>query len=144
MTNFKNFTLAELIASDTASSGGIDNTPSFEDVERLAELCDQFLQPLRDAWGSGIVVSSGYRSADLNKSVGGSDTSVHMKGWAADTYPSNGRFEDYCNFVRAWAAKYGIKFDQLLIESQGRKRWLHIGLKSNAGMQRGQIKFIDL
>lgn len=141
---FRNFELSEFLDSDTAKARGITNIPTFADVAHLSELCETFLQPLRDAWGSGINVTSGYRSAALNKAVGGSDTSVHMIGYAADLSPSNGRFEDFCKFVRAWVAKYQIKFDQILIESQGCVKWLHIGLRSNGGLQRRQIKFIDL
>lgn len=140
----KNFSLSEFVSSDTARRRGIENVPNFEEVSHLDELCNSFLQPLRDAWGSGISVTSGYRCAALNKAVGGSDTSVHMRGWAADLQPVNGRFDDFVHFTLAWVAKYGYKFDQILIESKGRTRWLHVGLRSNAGLQRMQIKNIDL
>lgn len=144
MIQFPNFTLQELLESDTARRKGIANYPSFEVVENLAELCRNFLQPLRDAWGSGIHVNSGYRCPELNKAVGGVETSVHMKGWAADLVPSNGRFEDFVKFVLAWVADRRCPFDQLIIESQGGSRWLHVGLRDNYGHQRHQIKVIDM
>lgn len=143
-TYFPNFELREFLESDTAKARGIDNTPSFSDVLHIMELCEVLLQPLRDAWGSPINVTSGYRCEKLNKAVGGVSSSAHLIGYAVDLQPGNGRFEDFVKFVRAWVAKYQIKFDQILIESQGCVKWLHIGLRSNGGLQRRQIKFIDL
>lgn len=144
-THFPNFSLMELCDSNKAKEKGIINIPTFADVVRLSELCEVILQPLRDAWGSGIRVNSGYRCKALNKAVGGSDTSCHMIGYAADLYPANGRFEDFCKFVRAWLVKENIPFDQLIIESdKSGTRWLHVGLYNNSGKQRKQIKNINL
>lgn len=80
----RSFTLAELVASRTATVRGIDNTPTPADVERLRALAQRVLQPLRDAIGAPLRVTSGYRSAELNAAVGGSDRSQHMTGQAAD------------------------------------------------------------
>lgn len=73
------FTIDELCYSDVAKAKGIDNTPSKEVKENLQKLID-FLNPLREAWGSAISVSSGYRCEALNTAVGGSKTSVHRLG----------------------------------------------------------------
>ncbi len=80
----KHFTLSELLRSGTASLRGIDNTPPAEAVAHLHLLVDNVLDPLREAWGKPIYVNSGYRCPLLNKEVGGSPTSQHMKGEAAD------------------------------------------------------------
>ena len=145
-THFDNFTLIEFLESDTAKAQRIDNFPTFADVAHLSELCEDFLQPLRNTWGSGINVTSGYRSKALNNAVGGSDTSAHRIGYAADLQPANGRFDDFVKFTLAWVAKNGIKFDQLLIEHDRKSgaRWLHVGLRNNSGHQRMQVKNIDL
>ena len=76
----KNFTLAELTKTNT----GIPNIPSDIEVERLRLLCDKVLQPLRDIYGSPIIVNSGYRSQQVNKVVGGVPTSQHCRGEASD------------------------------------------------------------
>ena len=73
------FTIEELCKSTTATQLHIDNTPSQQVKENLSKLIE-FLNPLREAWGSPIKVTSGYRSYQLNKRVGGSSTSAHLKG----------------------------------------------------------------
>ena len=135
----RDFTLSEFLESRTAEERGIDNTPSFEVVAHLQELTECILQPLRTAWGSGIRINSGYRSPALNKAVGGSRTSVHQLGYAADIFPVNGKFGEFTSFAIGFIVNNDIEFDQILIESSGAERWLHIGLYNNAGTQRRQI-----
>ena len=135
------FTLAELIKSDTATKKGIDNSPSWAVVEHLRTLVEDFLDPLRAAWGKPIRVSSGYRCKKLNSAVGGASTSVHMIGYAADLQ-TGGAFGPFRDFVVEWARKTGRKFDQILVETDKKTgvQWIHVGLYSNAGAQRGQVK----
>ena len=138
------FTLPEFVNSSTAKKKGIDNTPSFEVVEHLNELVDNFLDPLRAAYGMPIRITSGYRCPELNKAVGGSSTSVHMLGWACDMQVG-GSFEKFKTFVVDWVKKNNIKFDQLLLEKNANgDKWIHIGLKNNAGQQRCQIKVMEV
>ena len=137
------FQLSEFLASDTARRKGIDNTPSFQVVESLAELADT-LDGIRAAWGSGIRITSGYRCPELNKAVGGVATSAHTKGNAADLQPVNGRQADFNKFVIAYVAKAGVKFDQIILEGKGKTQWLHFGLWSNEWQQRGQILNIEV
>ena len=80
----KNFSLAELIRSNTAVTLGLDNSPPKSVIDNLKTLCERILQPLRDFFGVPITISSGYRCAALNKAVGGSSSSQHMTGEAAD------------------------------------------------------------
>lgn len=78
------FTIRELTRSDTARRLGIDNTPPASAIAALHELVEQVLDPLRAAWGGPIRVNSGYRCHELNKAVGGTPGSQHMRGEAAD------------------------------------------------------------
>ena len=71
----KNFTLSELVASDTATRMGIDNSPDDKATANLRLLATAILQPLRDKYGKPITVTSGYRCTALNKAVGGVATS---------------------------------------------------------------------
>lgn len=80
----KNFTLAEMIKSETALRHGMDNTPGEAEIENLKRLAEKVLQPVRDSYGKGVKVNSGYRAPDVNAKVGGSKTSDHCKGQAAD------------------------------------------------------------
>lgn len=135
----RNFSLREMTASATAERDGIDNTPSLEVVGHINELCDNLLQPLRDAWGKPIRVTSGYRCPELNSKVGGSRTSAHLIGYAADLQADN--YGDFVRFAVAWLK--GRDFDQCLIERGGGAEWLHIGYKDGKGRQRRQIKNIE-
>jgi hypothetical protein len=79
-----NFTLKELTKSDTATRLGLDNTPDDEALENLKTLCEKVLQPVREHFDKSVTVNSGYRSPESNAAVGGSKTSDHCKGQAAD------------------------------------------------------------
>lgn len=102
-----NFSLAEMIKSETALRYDMDNTPGETEIENLRVLCEQVLQPLRDAYQRGIKVNSGYRAPDVNAKVGGSRTSDHCKGQAADieipgvaNYDLAKYISDYFNFTQ--------------------------------------------
>ena len=79
-----NFSLPELTKSDTALRLDMDNTPNAVQVENLKTLCEKVLQPVRDHFGKGVKVNSGFRHPQVNEAVGGSKTSDHCKGMAAD------------------------------------------------------------
>jgi hypothetical protein len=79
-----NFSLHELSKSETALRMGFDNTPDDEATENLRLLCEKVLQPVRDHYSKGVKVNSAYRSPESNAAVGGSKTSDHCKGMAAD------------------------------------------------------------
>ena len=79
----RNFSLQELTKSETAIRKGIDNTPDDVTISNLTTLCNMVLQKVRDCHGS-VIITSAYRSSELNKAIGGSTTSDHCKGCAAD------------------------------------------------------------
>ena len=81
-----NFTLQELVSSATATKYGIKNTPNAEQLQNLKNLAVNILQPIRDAWGAPIKVSSGFRCPTLNKKVKGAANSDHIFGAAADIH----------------------------------------------------------
>jgi len=133
----KYFTIEELTKSDTATRRGIDNTPTEEVKKNLTTLVDRVLDPLRAGWGAPIVVNSGYRSAALNEAVGGSKTSDHMTGRAADieaadrTRASNAK-------LFALAQSLGLSFDQLIDESNF--SWVHISYRSETENRKQILK----
>lgn len=105
-----NFQLKEFIVSSTADRLGIDNTSTPGEIRNLRTLCEQILQPARDALSS-LKINSGFRSAALNVAVGGSLTSAHRKGFAADVFPiSVGTRE-----LAVWV-KNNREFDQIILE----------------------------
>lgn len=119
------FSIEELCRSTTAEKEGISNVPDEEAKLRLKELVDNVLDPLRAWYGKPITVNSGYRSPELNKAVGGSKSSQHMKGEAADitagSKEENKRLFEYI--------KEHLPFDQLIDESNF--SWVHVSYKSS-------------
>ena len=128
------FGLEEFLESSTALEKQIKNYPSWEHIEHLNELA-LWLDKLREAWGSGLRVTSGLRRKNLNDViVGASKTSVHQIGYAADIVPVNGKMDEFIAFVRKWAQDQ--TYDQIIVERSGSSLWIHFGLYSNAGEQR--------
>ena len=80
----QHFTLSEFTRSDTASKNGIENNPNELQIRNIECLCTLILDPLRDCIGHPIYITSGFRTQRLNRIVGGSATSAHMEGLAAD------------------------------------------------------------
>lgn len=117
----KYFTIAELTKSNTAKAKGIDNTPTEAVQSNLIKLVNNILDPLRDAYGKPIRVNSGYRCPRLNKAVGGSTTSQHVLGQAADITGGN-KTENKIIFDLIKSLK--IPFDQLIWENGG--AWVHV------------------
>ena len=125
----KNFSMEELVASNTARMKGIDNAPDKEVEARLVQLAQQVLQPLRNRYGKPIKISSGYRCQALNKAIGGVSTSQHLKGEAVDI--NNGQIENKKLFLLASKMiKEGVIEVGQLINEKGYK-WLHISLPDN-------------
>lgn len=133
----KYFTLAEMLKSETAEKNKINNTPSAEVEQNIEELLE-VLDDLREHYGKPIKITSGYRCAALNKLVGGSPTSAHVIGYAADLQPVQGSFEEFKASVLEWLDKSGVKFDQCIIEKSKSAQWVHFGLFNRKGQQRGQ------
>lgn len=80
----KYFKIEELTHSQTAKAHSIANVPTAEALKNLEQLVCKVLDPLRERWGVPIYVNSGYRCPALNRKVGGSSTSYHLRGMAAD------------------------------------------------------------
>ena len=139
----KYFTITELCCSDTAIEKGIDNTAPPQVRVNLSILVNNLLDPLREAWRSPIKVTSGFRCGVLNRAVGGQSTSAHLYGYAADVVPMNGNMSEFKEFVTRWAQ--GKKFDQILLEKDSKGReWVHIGYKNGKGLQRGQLRVLNV
>jgi hypothetical protein len=126
----KNFSLKELTASQVAVRNGLDNTPDQTVISNLQTLVETILQPLRDHYGRSVRVSSGYRSPELNSFVGGSKTSDHCKGQAADIEIDGVANGDLAKYIAD-----NFKFTQIILEfyTQGvpNSGWVHISYDAN-------------
>lgn len=149
----KYFTMDEFTRSETAIKLGIDNTPTDYQKSNIIEMVENLLDPLREAWGyyceqfvlgtPAIKVSSGIRSKALNEAVGGSLTSTHYHGYAADLVPYNGRLDEFKKFCVNWLSDKD--FDQFISENEdknGVPSWIHIGYKHGTGKQRHQYLYM--
>ena len=121
----KHFSISELTSSATARREGIDNRPTVSAYHLLHVLVEQLLDPIREAWGEPIVVSSGYRCKELNELVGGALHSHHLLGCAADLIAGNR--DDHrrlFSLIQQLQQEGRIRFTQLIWEGDG--RWIHI------------------
>ena len=107
----KNFSLAELTKSETALRHDMDNTPGAVEIANLTDLAGKVLQPVRDHFGKGVKVNSGFRHPEVNAKVGGSKTSDHCKGQAADI-----EIPGVPNAELAEWIKDNLEFRQLILE----------------------------
>lgn len=142
----KNLALAEVTRSETAKRKGISNMPTPEHIENFKLLAEKVFQPIRDHFGAPIRISSGYRSAALNKAIGGAGKTVngvyvpssqHCTGEAIDidmdgTAITNAAIFNYI--------KDNLEFDQLIWEfgTDNNPDWVHVSYEST-GKQRKQI-----
>lgn len=119
----KYFTIKELTASSVAKRAGIRNVPNELEEENLVNLIDNILDPLREAYGSPIIVNSGFRCKDLNLLVKGSKTSQHMQGLAADIRSKKNTKEENKQLFDL-IIELDLPFDQLIDESD--YSWIHV------------------
>ncbi len=135
----EHLSLAEVMISESAKRLGIDNTPSPTAMDNLRLLASEIFEPIRRHFGVPIHISSGYRSLELNKAIGGSQTSQHCAGEALDIdmdgSPSGVDNKDIFEYIRK-----NLPFDQLIWEfgTDSNPDWVHVSYDS-AGKQRRQI-----
>lgn len=129
--------LAEVMRSETAKRKGISNMPTPEHIENFKKLAENVFEPIRAHFGKPIRLSSGYRSAALNKAVGGASSSQHCKGEAIDIDMDGTDIKnaEIFNFI-----KDNVNFDQLIWEfgTDTNPDWVHVSYNSD-GAQRKQI-----
>lgn len=134
----RHFTLSEFTRSDTAERYGIANTPNESQVRNIECLCALILDPLRDIVGHPIYITSGYRSPRLNRLVGGSITSAHKEGLAADFKVGD---KDYlldwawC-LLKSPSKEFRARIDQCIYYRD--KHFIHVSLPEK-GKARGQF-----
>ena len=132
----KFFTLNELIKSDAAKRSKINNTPNKQEENNLIALVENILDPLREAYGKPIIVTSGFRCERLNKLVNGSKTSQHRTGQAADIRTVEDTVEENKKLFDL-AQELNLPFDQLIDEYNF--DWIHV---SYSPLNRKQILHI--
>lgn len=161
----EHFALSEFTRSETAARHNIDNSidPATEQGKtvmcNLSCICQTILEPLRQHLGCPIIVSSGYRCAELNRLVGGAANSQHLTGEAVDIVLGR-RAEDKRLKTKdkglstqdlgqrsgdealieafVWLQDH-TRFDQLILETNGTTKWIHISLRRNDMLNRQKV-----
>jgi hypothetical protein len=118
------FTLAEL----TRTSSGLYNGPTITEINALTALCTTLLEPVRNRFGP-VSIHSGFRSAAVNAKIGGSKTSQHMRGEAADFHCSGATLEHVMRWI---VVESGLHYGQVILEGHtaGEPTWIHLSLGS--------------
>lgn len=123
------FTLAEMTVSQTAARRGIDNTPDKTVIANLTDLCENVLEPVRNYYKKPVIVTSGYRSKKLNSAIGGSKTSDHCFGYAADFTVQGVSNLEVCDWIHK-----NLNYKQLIAEfipASGFGGWIHCSYDKN-------------
>lgn len=131
-----NLSLAEVTYSATALRKGIANEPTVNHLINLKAVAENIFQPCRNHFGKPLRVTSGYRSKELNKAIGGSNNSQHSKGEALDMQSTEG----YTNRDLFMFIKDHLEFDQLIGEfpdDMGEFAWVHCSYKTEGN--RGEV-----
>ena len=135
-----NFNLNEFTSSNIGERVGVKNTPSIRQIGNLTYLAEQ-LEKIRSLLRKPITISSGFRNPELNRLVGGSETSAHLEGLAADfTCPGYGGPKTICTLLLPSVGV--LKIDQLVYEGT----WVHVGFKPRGEVPRGETltkHFVD-
>ena len=139
----EHMTLAEL----TKTNSGIANVPSEAQVENLKRLC-RWLERLRKRWndkyGDGddpIIINSGFRSAAVNKAVGGVPTSNHLTGCAVDIRCIGmEQALRYASILLDISDMSREDFDELLIEQRRSVIWIHFAVRPSGNRRRCNFK----
>ena len=135
-----NLSLHEMTKSNTAIRLGIDNNPCDEHLGNMILWAENIFQPIRDQFQEPIFISSGYRSPELNKAIGGAANSQHSKGQAGDIDMDNRGSvvtnRDIFDFILDY-----LDFDQLILEfpdEEENPAWVHVSYVSELH-NRGEV-----
>lgn len=126
------FRLSEMVQSETAARRLLANLPTREQRENLWRLCAEVLEPVRAQFGA-LRVTSGFRSAPVNAAIGGSRTSAHRDGHAADLQPMAP--DVALRDIVLWVRDHGPAVDQVIFEAGS---WVHVGRIGPSGVVRRQ------
>ena len=137
-----NFNLSELTKSQTAERKGIPNNPSPGQIDNLKELCMNVLQPIRSNFEKPVIISSGYRSAELCVAIGSSISSQHTEGKAADLEVPGIDNKELATWI-----KHNLEYDQLILEfykeGEPDSGWIHVSYNGSDNRKQNLLAYKD-
>lgn len=142
----EHFTLEELTGSNIARQKGLKNEPNESQIENLKLLCEYILEPIRAKLNIPLYISSGYRSEKVNALAGGSKTSQHLQGSAADIqiFDKTKTNTDLFNIIVSMVKNNEIQIGQVIWEfGETEPNWVHVSLPTsrhrNEILRAGQV-----
>lgn len=129
----------EFERSQTAARRGLPNKMNADQVRNAKHLCTEVLDRIREYYKAPILISSGFRAPAVNVAVGGSGTSQHCKGEAADFTIAGKSVEQVYQDIRTGRIP-GIQYDQLIQEFGG---WVHISAKRLGGNRKQELRAVN-
>lgn len=131
--------LSEVTRSESAKRNGISNMPTAEHIANFKLLAEKIFEPIRNHFRVPIMISSGYRSKELNAAIGGSATSEHCSGEAIDI-DMDGTPNGVTNRMIFDYIKDNLEYNQLIFEFGNAQNpdWVHVSYKAN-GKQKKQV-----
>lgn len=135
------FKLREFTYSSTAESHGLVNDPPPHHIRNLHRLCTFIMEPIRELFGSPVVITSGYRSKELNDLVGGTASSAHLEGRAADFHIPGWTAIEVFKVVEK---DIDIHYDQLIHEIRNGTEWLHVSIPKLNEQPRRQSLILEV
>lgn len=134
----EHFTLYEMIHSTTAEKYDIYNMPNQYMISNLTLLCKDILEPIRERYGKPIIITSGYRSEELNKRIGGAKNSDHRYACAVDMKAKDGNNKELWDVIMLLVQARAIEARQIIDEKN--LTWIHISRNNkHNGYRRNQI-----
>lgn len=139
----ENFSLSELCKSQVAERKGLPNNPSSDHITNLKKLAESVLQPLRNHYESPVIITSGYRSAELCLAINSVITSQHAKGQAADLEIIGVSNYDVFKWI-----KHNLDYDQLILEfwkgeDEPNSGWIHVSYVGKKNRKQSLRAFRD-
>lgn len=131
-----NFSISELVYSDTAIKNNINNMPDLKALDNLLNIIFYLLQPVRNKFGS-LKVTSGYRCEKVNQLIKGAINSNHKYGCAADIIPLKATFRQVYDFIIN-----NLDYDECFIEQSNGKKWLHIAYRKGNNRKKHNPNFL--
>lgn len=128
----EHFDLSEFSRSQYATRHGIDNTVPPELVWNVLQLCDKVLEPLRLEVHRPVIITSGYRCAELNDAINGASSSAHLEARAADIVVPGMTSAQVCRLIR----ELKLPYDQIINEFDA---WCHVAVARNGIKPRGSV-----
>jgi len=140
----KHFKLSEFTKSQIAARHGLKNLPGSGEIKNLENVCYEILEPVRAKFDRPILITSGFRSLEVNRKLGSSDSSQHCKGQAVD-FAVDFEIPGVANIKVAYWLQANVDFDQCILEyhqpDDDQHGWIHVSYNEKGANRKKVLTF---